>query len=247
MKEIFQPKPVKRNRKLLFRVRCFIDLQLLTIYEYLQKEVPRIQGELLDVGAGYSPWRKLLSADCEYFGLDIASANDFKMQPNQSDVTYYEGGQFPFPDEKFSAAICIETLEHVSNPDQMLAEIFRVLEGGGVLLLSVPWSARRHHIPFDFFRYTPEGLNHYLNEAGFVGIEISPRGSEAHVIANKLLMFAIGAFKAKKNMTYLFKLVSILVVAPMLAFWFLLAWLNQMLGVRSDLDPLGYFAKAFKS
>ena len=168
------------------------------------------------------------------------------MQSSREDITYYEGGDFPFPDKEFSAAICIETLEHVFEPKQMLAEIFRVLDDGSVLLISVPWSARKHHVPFDFFRFTPEGLNHLLVEAGFVGIEIYPRGSEAHVIANKLLMYVIGNLKAKKSKTYFAKLVSTLFVIPMLAFWFLMAWINQLIGVRSDLDPLGFLAKAFK-
>lgn len=159
---------------------------------------------------------------------------------------YYEGGDFPFPDKEFSAAICIETLEHVSEPKAMLAEIFRVLDAEGTLLLSIPWSARRHHIPHDFFRYTPEGLNHLLVQAGFVCIEITPRGSEAHVVANKLLIFAVGNLRAKKNATFLLKVVSTLLVIPMLVFWFLMAWLNQLMGFRSDLDPLGYFVKASK-
>lgn len=168
------------------------------------------------------------------------------MDSLRKDITYYEGGEFPFPGKNFTSAICIETLEHVANPRQMLSEIFRVLDNKGTLLLSVPWSARRHHIPFDFFRYTPEGLNHLLDEAGFVGIQISPRGSESHVIANKLLIFAIGYLKGKKNMTYLLKLVSLIFVIPMLGFWLLMAWISQLLGIRSDLDPLGYFVKAFK-
>ena len=248
MSEVFQPRPVKMNSPLLFRMRCLFDLQLLTIFEQLRIEVPRLRGGVIDVGAGESPWRFLLNPEkCNYVGLDIANSDDFKMQTSREDITYYEGGEFPFPDEKFSAAICIETLEHVSEPKQLLAEIFRVLDDGGTLLISVPWSARRHHVPFDFFRYTPEGLNHLLDEAGFVGIEISPRGSEAHVIANKLLIFAIGNFETKKNVTYLLRLISTLFVIPMLVFWFLMAWINQMLGVRSDLDPLGYFVKAKKS
>ena len=203
-------------------------------------------GGVIDVGAGESPWRSLLNSKCRYVGLDIANSDDFKMQSSREDITYYEGGDFPFPDKEFSAAICIETLEHVFEPKQMLAEIFRVLDDGSVLLISVPWSARKHHVPFDFFRFTPEGLNHLLVEAGFVGIEIYPRGSEAHVIANKLLMYVIGNLKAKKSKTYFAKLVSTLFVIPMLAFWFLMAWINQLIGVRSDLDPLGFLAKAFK-
>ena len=169
------------------------------------------------------------------------------MQSSREDITYYKGGDFPFPDKEFSAAICIETLEHVFEPKQMLAEIFRVLDDGGTLLISVPWSARRHHIPFDYFRYTPEGLNFLLTKVGFVEIVISPRGSEAHVIANKLLIFVIGNLTAKKNASYIFKLISTAFVIPMLAFWFLTAWKNQMFGVQSDLDPLGYFVKAKKS
>jgi SAM-dependent methyltransferase len=244
--EVFQPKPVKMNSPLMFRMRCLFDLQLSTIFEKLKIELPQLEGGVIDVGAGESPWRFLLNSKCDYVGLDIANSDDFKMQSSREDITYYEGGEFPFPGKEFSAAICIETLEHIFEPKQMLAEIFRVLDDGGMLLISVPWSARRHHIPYDFFRYTPEGLNHLLGQAGFVGIEISPRGSEAHVIANKLLIFGIGNLKAKKNAIYLLKLILILFLVPMLVFWFLMSWLNQLLGVRSDVDPLGYFAKAFK-
>jgi len=57
-----------------------------------------------------------------------------------------------------------------------------------------------------------------LVHAGFVDIEISPRGSEAHVIANKLLIFVIGNLKAKKNVTFLLKINSTLFVTPMLGF-----------------------------
>lgn len=246
MNEVFQPKPVKMNNPLMFRIRCVFDLQLLTIFEQLKIEIPKLRGGVVDVGAGESPWRFLLNSECDYVGLDITNSDDFKMQTPRKDIMYYEGGDFPFPDKEFSAAICIETLEHVSEPKAMLAEIFRVLDAEGTLLLSVPWSARRHHIPHDFFRYTPEGLNHLLVQAGFVCIEITPRGSEAHVVANKLLIFAVGNLRVKKNVTFLLKVVSTLLVIPMLVFWFLMAWLNQLMGFRSDLDPLGYFVKASK-
>ena len=246
MIEVFQPKPVTRNSPFMFRFRCLFDLQLSTIFEQLRIEIPKLQGGCIDVGAGESPWRFLLNSKCDYVGLDITNSDDFRMQSSRTDITYYKGVVFPFPDKGFSAAICIETLEHVFEPKQMLAEIFRVLDNSGTLLLSVPWSARRHHIPYDFFRYTPEGLNHLFVQAGFVDIEISPRGSEAHVLANKLLIYVIGNLKAKKNATYLLKLISTGFVIPMLGFWFLMSWVNQMFGVRSDLDPLGYFAKALK-
>ena len=126
MSEVFQPKPVKSDNWLFLRFRCLFDLQLSTIFTRLRIEMPRLKGKVLDVGAGESPWRFLLNSESNYVGLDIANSSDFKMQSARKDITYYAGGEFPFSDEEFSAVICIETLEHVSNPSQMLSEIFRV-------------------------------------------------------------------------------------------------------------------------
>ena len=246
MSEIFQPKQVRRNQPWLFRFRCIIDLQLSTIFKHLRVQVPRLGGDLLDVGAGDSPWRSLLRTDVKYFGLDVSNSNDFKMSSAGDDITYYDGEMFPFPGEKFMSVLCIEVLEHVKDPTKMLGEIYRVLIRGGTLLLSVPWSARRHHIPFDFYRFTPEGLRQLLIVAGFESIEIVPRGSEAHVIANKLLLFVIGTLKFKQSFGYILRLLLLFFVMPMLAFWYLMSWIYDLFGAVSENDPLGYFVKASK-
>jgi SAM-dependent methyltransferase len=47
-------------------------------------------------------------------------------------------GMFPFPQNTFSLALCIEVIEHLLQPDLMLAEIYRVLRPGGVLILTTP-------------------------------------------------------------------------------------------------------------
>ncbi len=201
----------------------------------------------MDVGAGESPWRELLSHDADYYGLDVEHSDSFKMSKVRSGIIYYEGTIFPFPSETFSSAICIETLEHVSNPVKMLLEIFRVLELGGRVLISVPWSARRHHKPFDFYRYSPDGLKHLLTEAGFTEVQISPRGSEAHVIANKILIYVISIFKSKKNQWYALKLLFNALIIPLLVFWYVVAWINQICNIKSEIDPLGYFVKAKKT
>lgn len=46
MNEVFQPKPVKMNSPLIFRIRCVFDLQLSTIFEQLKIEIPRLRGGL---------------------------------------------------------------------------------------------------------------------------------------------------------------------------------------------------------
>ncbi len=50
----------------------------------------------------------------------------------------------PFPDRSFGWVICLETIEHLANPHHCLAEIGRVLQDGGTLLISIP-NARIGH------------------------------------------------------------------------------------------------------
>jgi len=44
MNEVFQPKPVKMNSPLMFRLRCLFDLQLSTSFEQIKIELPKLRG-----------------------------------------------------------------------------------------------------------------------------------------------------------------------------------------------------------
>jgi len=46
--------------------------------------------------------------------------------------------KLPFSDEFFDLAVSLEVIEHLINPDNMLRESYRVLKGGGYLLISTP-------------------------------------------------------------------------------------------------------------
>lgn len=96
MAEAFQPIAVQSPSKnrFIFWLRCQVDLQLLTIFSFLQKTLPIQTGRLLDVGAGQSPWREL-ARQAEYFGIDIESADSFGMH-RQEGVRYYDGKNIPF-------------------------------------------------------------------------------------------------------------------------------------------------------
>jgi len=62
------------------------------------------------------------------------------------------GERLPFPDATFDRIICSEVLEHVPDPDLVLAEIARLLKPGGIFVASVP-------------RYWPEAICWYLSPA----------------------------------------------------------------------------------
>lgn len=147
--ERFKPISVKppSSSPFLFKLRSLVDLQLGTIAGQLRPEMALLSGRVLDVGAGESPWREWLGPSCTYLGVDIDNAKEYGMSEKKPDVIYYDGGRIPYPDSHFDAVICIEVLEHAVSPDQLLSEISRVLKSGAPLLMTVPWSARRHHIP----------------------------------------------------------------------------------------------------
>lgn len=90
MPEAFQPIAVRSPSKsrLLFAIRCLLDLQLLTIYQFLRDNVDSWRGRVLDVGAGEWPWRDLMKG-VEYVGADVDSADEFGMRRNP-DIHYYD-------------------------------------------------------------------------------------------------------------------------------------------------------------
>jgi len=64
----------------------------------------------------------------------------------------YDGGRFPLADASYDAVVADYVLEHVEDPQHLLAEIVRVLRPGGVFFFRTP--NVRHFIPF-IARVTP--------------------------------------------------------------------------------------------
>ncbi len=245
-REKFQPIPVKppSNNPRLFKLRCLLDLQLGTIVANLRPEMARLRGRILDVGAGESPWREWLPKACSYQGIDIVNANDYGMRLDRPDVTYYSGTSIPFPEVAFDGAICIEVLEHAVDPEVLLSEVARVLKDGAPLLMSVPWSARCHHIPHDYHRFTRERLQQMLLRQGFVDIDIRERGNDVSVIANKLLILTFGLLKPNLWTEAVWSFPLALPVGLMASIMVVAAHISMYLGRGSLEDPLGYFVRA---
>jgi SAM-dependent methyltransferase len=62
----------------------------------------------------------------------------------------------------------------VPEPQQFLAEAFRVLKAGGKAVLMTPMMWGEHEPPHDYYRYTRYGLRYLAEKAGFEVISIEP-------------------------------------------------------------------------
>jgi SAM-dependent methyltransferase len=114
---------------------------------------------LLDYGCGGSPYRNLFKAK-NYVRADYVDCGnlDFLISPD---------GKIDSPDNSYDAVLSTQVLEHVFSPRAYLAEGFRVLRPGGKLILTTHGIWEDHGCPYDFRRWTYDGLCRELEEAGF--------------------------------------------------------------------------------
>jgi len=84
--------------------------------------------------------------------------------------------------EKFTSVLCSEVLEHVARPWVAVPELFRVLQSGGHIIITVPFCFPVHAYPSDYYRYTDEGVKVLLGDAGFVDIKTSTAGEVPFIL-----------------------------------------------------------------
>lgn len=243
--EQVQPVPVRlgssRFSKLAFAARRFADLQLATIWMFLEPRLSDMRGNLLDVGCGEMPYRSCLHPEAVYTGIDVPQASAFAMRGSES-VVAFDGVSIPFPDASFSTVLCTEVLEHAREPRKLIAEIERVLRPGGIFLATVPFSARVHYSPYDFHRFTKFALIEMLSS--FDEVLIEERGNDVAVIANKLVVLAMRLSRPSR-----WSLISwplLLILFPVALISLFIAHLVMALGLGSKDDPLGYSILASK-
>jgi SAM-dependent methyltransferase len=182
---LFRP-VTSRWGRIAAAARRLLDLQAASIWRDLAALLPQCRGLVLDVGCGAQPFRPLLGAKATYLGIDQARAAGH-LGYSVPDTIYYEGDTWPIGDESVDCVLCTETLEHVPEPPAFLAEARRCLNPGGRLLLTVPFAARWHYIPHDYWRFTPTGLERLLSEAGFDRIAVFARGNALTVACYKAM------------------------------------------------------------
>lgn len=104
-------------------------------------------------------------------------------------VVQADAAALPFPDKTFSAAIAVLVLHHLKSQeaqDRAFAEVFRVLQPGGVFLaMDIPdgWLHRVAHIRSTFVPLAPAIVPARLAAAGFSTVQMACRSGAFRVQA----------------------------------------------------------------
>lgn len=182
---VFKPDISARNR-LENWLRRFLDLQAGSAWRDLRRELASAQGRLLDIGCGAQVYRSLVPQEVVYRGIDTADAKA-RFGYDVPDTHYFEGEDWGVEDSSFDVALSTEVLEHIPAPADFLSRASRCLKPGGRLILTVPFAARWHFIPYDYWRYTPSSLNLLLQAAGFDQVRVLARGNPLTVACYKVM------------------------------------------------------------
>ena len=240
MSEKFQPvsntPPVGFAGKIKFYGRMLLDLQILTIFKDVKKSLPAFSGNVLDIGCGQSPYKFLLNKETtRYHGIDIIEADAFGY--HNPDITSFDGKNIPFADDTFNAVICTEVLEHVQEYQYLVDEIYRTTKKGADIIVTIPWSARYHYIPYDYFRYTPSSLKIMFSR--FSEVSVKPRGTDISAIGSKMIVLFVSGFFPGEKWRYIF-LPFYIAGLPLLLLSVIMAHLGIAFGIGNEEDPLGY-------
>jgi len=194
---------------------------------------PYINGVCADIGSGVSPYKKyFLPRALEYISIDYSIVNKVAFHSCES---YLEGDikDLPLQDGQCDTAIVTQVLEHVDDTYKAMSEVQRALKKGGILILSTPFIYQEHIAPYDYYRFSENGLKYILS--GFEILEFHRHGYFGTAIISQINGFLwIVASKNKKFRNFI-----------ALPFLLVLFATNNVLGMALDLIKIKEFTPNF--
>jgi hypothetical protein len=110
------------------------------------------------------------SADINLF---VNGSKEKEISPEYYCLDYDNGIDLlkPVVGPQFDSGICMDLLEHTSNPFIVAENISNSLKEGAFLFVTVPWVWEIHDYPGDYWRFTPQGLQELFPKMEKVSIE----------------------------------------------------------------------------
>ena len=102
--------------------------------------------------------------------------------------------RLPWKDDSLDGVLIQGVLEHVADPEKIVSEIFRTLKPGAPIYVDVPFIQHYHQDPFDFRRYTLEGLEQLFSD--FEKVDSGVAAGPASALTDMLTEFPSVLFKS---------------------------------------------------
>jgi SAM-dependent methyltransferase len=149
---------------------------------------------MLDFGCGGSPYRSLFP-NADYRRADFDA---------MADLNYVIGcnSRVDERDQTFDLILSTQVAEHVTSATDYFAECHRLLKPGGRLICTTHGIYPDHGCPYDFQRWTADGLKRDLETAGFSVAEMKKLTTNARALMYFLQRFS-GWFDSSSGGIYM--------------------------------------------
>ena len=137
--------------------REFQVFQGALLIRFLQSRGIGVEGRrVADIGCGYGGYSLALSAaGSRVVALDLFRDGWPTALAMQMPTIAADALHMPLPTDTFDIVVCASLIEHVAEPQQLLAELSRIARPGGIVYVSFPpfYSPRGGHqfSPFHYF------------------------------------------------------------------------------------------------
>lgn len=140
-------------------------------YLWVKKNLDLIKSDVIEIGSKfytedtYIDYRKLChDNNLNYLGTDLTEGRNVDLVIDfTDDISLIEKKL----KAKYKTVICCSVLEHVKDIFKFANNISSIVETGGVLLLSVPFTWEFHGYPNDYWRFTPAAIEYLFDQFTF--------------------------------------------------------------------------------
>ncbi len=122
---------------------------------------------ILDVGGGDCKWQKFFKGDQHYFCADYPlTVSSCPWREAYFDLAA-DGHKLPIQDNSCDLVLCLFVLEHVTNPQQLISELARIVKKNGRIILAGPGDlCLAHGMPYNYFNLTIDGYSMLFRQNG---------------------------------------------------------------------------------
>lgn len=153
-----------------------------------------LRGKALDIGCGIGD---MLRSRRNTIGVDINPGTVAFCRSQGLDARKMEINQLPFEDKSFDSAILDNVLEHIEEPRPLLAEVARILQPQGTLIVGVPGERGYSVDPDHKIFYDEDLLTQTLTLAGFTPVRLLRMPLPLPKLSRRLKIYCLyGVFRA---------------------------------------------------
>jgi len=231
---------------LIFHPEYFLYHGKIIALKRIQKHV---SGICVDVGCGEKIFKQYIDKKISYYwGLEYPqtlAASFLNSRYSKIDVAG-NAEALPVKNESIDTILLLDILEHIRKPEYVMQQAYYSLKINGHAVITTPFLYPLHMEPYDFYRFTKNGIEALANMSGFTIVENFKYGKALETFAvNSNLFIFYEIFKLNKLVKKISLIKKVLLVMVLPLFLLIAASINVVAMIAglffdSDKYPAGY-------